>query len=423
MTGKLETLADAHDLDTLRRKHKAIIALFPYVVRQERDKEYPIFDTFLRVVEATQSVRFWGHVRLFTNILSDGPSNVSAKRALILASPYLPWGDHLPWFDDAPSLDDVPSLDGPLQTRRAARWRARRPLMTRAARFGRRATLRTALRAERQVFWRCLAGAWAEAVSTVPKEEAIAPSVVDTLFQFASSGLLPSDFSGDAWSWLTLRPSLPPVCKGRDEGGCPEVMKSVQNLEDIEILKSYLLLIWSEWNCLSEEGRRMMEISIREDFSGMEMNSHCADLIQHLDHVFAQLDRGLEHLQQNKPKLDEGDLRTMKLEYGRLRETLLEVDQEARTSSRVTTLFKLPTHVAAHRDTRSRMFGRRDGSRPGSTLHPTSLKAIPSCENGTKSWVGDICRRIDIPQAESVTNSCDLYRATRFHRPRLSTDL
>ena len=267
-------MADAGDPDALLRRCKAINTLFPYAVRQERDKTYPILDVFLHAVKITPPFQFWWHhVLPFMDRLFNGTSHISSKRALVLASPYVPWG----------------------------RWD----------------------------FGEDRARIWAVAASAVPKDEDIAPSIINTLFQIAYCELLPPHLYSDAWSWLILRPSLPAVCKGREVGSIPRVLQTVQDLKDVEILKSYLLLIWSEWGSLYPGGHNMMEISIREDFSGIEMNSHRADLLQRLDHVLAQLDTGLERLQKYRPDLNEVDLQERKNQYGALREILLDVDQEA----------------------------------------------------------------------------------------------
>ena len=276
ITGKLESLAGARDKNALLRKSKAITALFPYAVWQERDKEHPILDMIMRALKTAPSFTLWlPYLEPFREILHDGTSHVSSKRALMLASPYIPW---VWWQFDGVDLVRM---------------------------------------------WVLLAA------SLVPKEEEIAPSVVDTIFQIAYNELPPPPLHGDVWSWLTLRPSLPPVCEGRDLGSSSDVVQMVRDLKDIEILKSYLLVIWSEWNSYYWFGSDAMQISIREDFSGTEMNSHRAALLQRLDHVLAQLDRGLEHLQQDKWWLSEDDLQRMKRQYGELRETLLEVDREA----------------------------------------------------------------------------------------------
>ena len=50
----------------------------------------------------------------------------------------------------------------------------------------------------------------------------------------------------------------------------------------------------------------------REDFSGIESNSHHADLVQRLDRGIEQLDRGLAYLQCDRPGIKEDDLRMRK---------------------------------------------------------------------------------------------------------------
>ena len=255
----------------------------------------------MRVAKNTWSAQFWWrHTDPFAKVPLDGVSHVSSNRTLLLLSPCMPWGEH-----------------------NSGKDRAR---------------------------------IWAAVASTVPKEEEIASSVVDTLFQIAYHKLLSPHLHSDARSWFTLRPSLPPVCKGRALGSYLDVVQMVRDLKDIEILKSYLLLIWSEWDILDSGGYPRVQISIREDFSGIKMSSHRADLLQRLDHVLGQLDRGLEHFRREKPWLNEAHLQRRKDQYGRLRKILLEVDQEVlevltRASPRLTALFELPTHAAAHRIT------------------------------------------------------------------------
>jgi len=78
-----------------------------------------------------------------------------------------------------------------------------------------------------------------------------------------------------------------------------------------------------------------MEISIQEDFGGIEMGHHRADLIRHLDHVLERLHRGLRYLRQHNPAFDKGHLWIMKDTYRKLRKTLLRVDAEAEVLERV----------------------------------------------------------------------------------------
>lgn len=128
------------------------------------------------------------------------------------------------------------------------------------------------------------------------------------------------------WQWLIKRPGLPPVCRGRDVGTTTRVIDAVRDPRDIEILTSYLLIDWSESDSFCK-----MRTSILEDFRGLGMCRHRADLVQHLDHVLGQLDRGLEYLKLHNPDLDEGFLQAMIYQHRKLRETLLEMNVGAIT--------------------------------------------------------------------------------------------
>jgi len=80
-----------------------------------------------------------------------------------------------------------------------------------------------------------------------------------------------------------------------------------------------------------------MRVSIHEDFCGIGMGRHRADLIQHLDDVLGQLDQRLRlrNYERYKSDLNKGRLQDMKRQYQQLREALLEVNTKAiaRTSS------------------------------------------------------------------------------------------
>ena len=265
------TQANAHDQLTLHGKRKAITALLPYAVWQERYRQHAmILDVLSHVVNASQSNGFlWHCVQPFVNTLLNDASDVPLKRAVMLVSPCIPWG----------------------------KWDFREDLIR----------------------------AWAAIASAIPKEEGVAPKVVNALLQIAYFGLLPPDNHGDIWSWLTLRPSLPPICEGRRAGSDRDVVQSVSNLKDIEILKSYLLLVWSEWDSLWDGFPEMCRL-MREDFSGIEMHGHRKDLVQRLDHILRQLGRGLRYLQQDRPDIHEDGLQLRKNQYGKLREILLQAD-------------------------------------------------------------------------------------------------
>jgi len=293
------TWVNAHDRDTLRRNRKAITAVFPYAVWQERYRQHPeTFNVFLHAADALGSSGFlWHCVQPFVKTLLNDASNVSLKRTAMLVSSCIPWHRQ--------------DSQGLVQ-------------------------------------------AWVATASAIPKEEEVAPSVVNTLLQIAYKKLLPSGNHGDVWSWLTLRPSLPPICRGRYLGSHPRVMQQVRRLKDIEILKSYLLVIWSEWDSLYDSGFPTMCEWIREGFSGVEANSHRTELAQRLDDVIRELDKGLAYLQRDKPYLREGDLQERKGQYEELRKILKGIPEAPEIptcmSSRLINLFDLLTLVEHAQD-------------------------------------------------------------------------
>jgi len=196
---------------------------------------------------------------------------------------------------------------------------------------------------------------WTEAVLAVPcYTEEVGQRVVDALLQIASNIYIQPYIPVNIWAWLKKRPSLPPVCSGRKMGTWHHVIPRVRQLGDIEILESYLLLVWSEWNVAYQGGFIEMCTSIREDLGGIGMGCHREVLINRLDYVLGQLDRGLEHLKQRNPLLGEDHIPEARIQYEGLREVLLEVGREAseiltRTPFRLINLFNLLTSADVHR--------------------------------------------------------------------------
>jgi len=285
-------MAEAGDLDQLRSKRKAITTLLPYAVRQELCGQPEMLDTFLCAARASGMWRFrWYRVEQSANVIL----SKATPSAIILVSPHVPWG----------LLED----GGDLVQR------------------------------------------WGVATSMVPYTEEVAQSVVDTLLQIADISRLLPHIPVGAWSWLTKRPSLPPVCLGRYLGTGLHIIMAVQRLKDIDILKSYLLLTWSEWDSIRYGSLNEIHSSIHVDFGGAGMGHHRADLIKRLDDVLGQLDLGLSYLRQRNPDLREGDFRDMKHQYGQLRKTLLEVNIGAitRTSDPLIALLCKPTQTETRR--------------------------------------------------------------------------
>ena len=259
-------MAEAEDRHPLWSKSKAITALFPYAVWRERDGQPEMFDIILRAAKASRVLWFmWCHVDQFLSVLLSDAS----PRAIVLASP------HILRYQ----LGDMGDLI------------------------------------------RC----WIAATSRVLYSEEVAQGVVDMLLQIAAQNG-PQYIPVDLWSWLIKRPSLPPICLGRDSGTDNSVVEAVRALKNIEVLKSYLLLVWSEWDILYPDDFDKICTLIREDFGGIEMRHHRTDLVQRLDHVLGQLDRGLEHFQQHKQGFHQLHLQRGKDQYREFRETLLEMN-------------------------------------------------------------------------------------------------
>ena len=253
------------------RKRKVITALVPYAIFLGRSGHQAMICAILDVVNAENSGRFvWHRVNPYLATLFDEPAYPALDLVVTLMSPYVPWDE---------KLHD-----------------------------------------------RYTVARWAAAALAVPYTEEAGRSVVDALLQIASIDSLIPYIPIDLWAWLKELPSLPPGCRGRLAGRKETVVSHVRGLEDIEILKSYLLLIWSEWNFLYTSGLEEMQISIREDFCGTGLKHHREDLIKRLDDVLGELDRGWDYIERHKPGINQYQLHRARMDYRMLKETLLAVD-------------------------------------------------------------------------------------------------
>ena len=174
---------------------------------------------------------------------------------------------------------------------------------------------------------------WTSAVLATPYSEVVGQYVVDALLQIAHEDALRPEIPIDIWAWVKRRPSLPPVCRGRELGATSDIVRLIRTLGDIEILKSYFLLVWSEWNLLYYSGLTEMKTTIREEFCGISMQHHRKDLHGRLDHILQQLDRGLRNFNQYKPWIQDLYIRTAKSRYQEVKEVLLEVDKSSTEAS------------------------------------------------------------------------------------------
>jgi hypothetical protein len=176
---------------------------------------------------------------------------------------------------------------------------------------------------------------WLAAISAAPRTEEVAGSVVGALLQIAANHDLRPSVPAEVWLWLNERPPLPSACRGLFSGSRRDVVQTVRGLNDIGILTSYLIITWSEWSPLDHDGLGEMRMSCREDFKGIEMGYHRAELIQRLDYILGELEQRPErpyvHLSADWLWHHEvGDHSpVMRDEYGQLKRILEEVDQEA----------------------------------------------------------------------------------------------
>lgn len=252
-------------------EYKAISALVPYAIFLGRDGHQGMIDEISRVFSTSNSGGFvWHRLNPYLTTLFNESSPPPLNRVFTLLSPYVPW--------------DEKSHNGHTVSR------------------------------------------WAAAALAVPYTEEVGCRVVDALLQIAFIDPLRPHIPTDLWAWLKKLPCLPPESKGLGVGKEEAVVRHVRWLGDVEILKSYFLVVWSEWNFLFTAGFDEMRISVREDFGGGECKRHREDLVARLDHVLRELDRGWRYIVQYKPGIVENQLRRAKAHYRRLKEILLEVD-------------------------------------------------------------------------------------------------
>ena len=126
-----------------------------------------------------------------------------------------------------------------------------------------------------------------------------------------------------------------------------DAVRRVRGLGDIGVLKSYLLLVWSELIQIDDRsgGLAEMQKSIREGFCGLWVGPQREDLMKRLDHVLERLgashakEDGILTLIRANPGPDPSviqyvqhqvdDIRMVMERYGELKRVLLEVDREA----------------------------------------------------------------------------------------------
>ena len=271
ITKKLDDMVTAGDRDLIFSKRKAISTLFPYAICLERDGEHGMADAISRVAEASNSSKFiWHRIGHYISRLFEKPRSPSLNWVVALASPQVPW-------------------DGKLHNK---------DTITR----------------------------WGAAVSAIPYTEEVGQCVVDALLRIAHVDSLRSGIPPHVWTWLKEVPSFSPPPEGYPEGSERDVFHHVRGLGDIEILKPYLLLIWSQLGFLEDSCFTEMQASIREDFNGIEAGRHRRDLME-------LLDQRLEDIEEISSAPDYGggvgSGRAELEQYRELKKVLVEVDREA----------------------------------------------------------------------------------------------
>ena len=260
----------------IRSKRKAISSLLPYAVRLAQNEQRRMIDAILHVASYQKCWRFtWRRIGPYITTLFDESSPPYLNQVITLVAPSVHWGN------------------GKYTQNAVARWRA--------------------------------------AVLATPYSEVVGQNVVDALLQVAYEDTLRLEIPIDIWAWLKRRPSLPPVSWGRVSRTASVVVRHIRELGDIEILKSYFLLVWSEWGNLHPDGFAEMKIAIKEEFSGIAKRHHRKDLTERLDYILGRLDQEAEHFKQYTQRIDDLVIELMKEQYGQLKEVLFEMDRSTET--------------------------------------------------------------------------------------------
>ena len=220
-------MAGVGDLGRIKSKRKAILALLSYAIWQEQAGDHRMADAFLNIARVPNVGTI---MTLPMAKLLGAPGPDFPNRIMTLMPPDGDWG---------------PEFNAKIVT------------------------------------------GWVNAVADTYTE--VGQSVVDTLLQIAANSFLQPYIPIGIWAWLKDLPPLPPICRGWSMGTRRDVVCGVRRLEDVEILESYFLLVWSEWSVIYPEGSIEMCTAIREDLGGIGMGRHREVLIRRLDHVLGQL--------------------------------------------------------------------------------------------------------------------------------------
>ena len=168
---------------------------------------------------------------------------------------------------------------------------------------------------------------WISAASSLRYTPEIGRSVVEVILRMACVYQWRPHITMKAWGWLARRPQLPPVCRARSLC-CNDLgaISKVESLKDIEILKGYLIVVWSEWDWLAPWVCSYMCTVIRKHFRGERKRGHRDELRDRLLHIRKQLDLGLDYLREHGSEMSAACFQPTKEAYEALMETLSEVE-------------------------------------------------------------------------------------------------
>ena len=176
---------------------------------------------------------------------------------------------------------------------------------------------------------------WVAGVSAVQYTEDVAESVVETLLRIVPEEELLQHITVDVWSWLKKWPHLHyrSLHSRRSYESRRHVVKAIRRLNDIETLKRYFLLVWSDGNTLPDDGFDETCASLREDFGRVGMGHHRFDLIEKLDQILGELELPTPGRKpdpkQSRSAYYRRLIRKMKVQYRGLKDVLLETNIEA----------------------------------------------------------------------------------------------
>ena len=167
---------------------------------------------------------------------------------------------------------------------------------------------------------------WISAADAVGDGEDVCQAVVDVLLQMAFFHSVRAHIVPGAWTWLNKRPALPPRCRGRllcSIGS--NVLPAVRAREDIQLLTSYLITMWSEWDCAGEWAFEGMCEALWDEFCGSDDGEvvECRkDLLGRLNLVLAELGKGLGHLRVRHPDMQPDEFEVIRERYRELKRIL-----------------------------------------------------------------------------------------------------